>query len=46
MLANVLDIEDAMIENSFTKEFPLAIFLDFESALRSIKQTSIDQVLA
>ena len=45
MLANVLDIEEAMVDAALNQEEPLAVFLDFEAAFPSLNQDFIQQVL-
>ena len=45
MLANVLDVEEAMLETALTYDDPAAIFLDFEAAFPSLNQRFIRRVL-
>jgi len=46
MLANVLDVEEAMLEAGLVHDDPAAIFLDFEAAFPSLNQKFIQRVLA
>ena len=45
MLANVIDIEEAMIDAACVDDMPFAIFLDFEAAFPSINQHFMQRVL-
>ncbi len=45
MLANVIDVEEAMLEAACVNELPFAIFLDFEAAFPSINQHFMQRVL-
>ena len=46
MLANVLDVEEGMLNAAMSEDNPVAVFLDFEAAFPSLSQDFIRQVLA
>ena len=46
MLANVLDIEEAMLAASLSGDFPAAVFFDFEAAFPSVSQEFLLHVLS